>query len=346
MIRIHILPILIALMIAGCSGPPQEQPDRFDENLMEQLHIDISQEPSAEQVTRICERLQKIIDLLGADEESRNLLEMGFEPFPAKLQELQPDSAVYLPDFHGVYVPLPEADYRFSVDYSTHVGGFSLFYILPEQKGMLILTRLIDDKPMEDLFQIAGDTTPATEEAKAYTRRLFGKFPNLYDITLTAFTTPASSHQCDKEHLYPAIRDIISYILIKTGGPVSQDLHAYRSIGLRDSILLTGRGAADTQHLRYVYQHQGRYYEFVAVLKGSPAYFSQLIGLIPHISGQQPELPLVATMPKSAADLLDLVRDPSPAKAQALLEAGADASAPRPWVGALERYLKAQEDNP
>jgi hypothetical protein len=244
-----------------------------------------------------------------------------------------------------VYVPIPKADYHFSVDYSVPSGGFGLFNLIPG-KSMLILSSMTGEEPIEDLFQLAGDTAPATEEAKAYTQRLFGKSPNLYDITLTAFSTPVSKHLCNKEHLYPAIRDVISYILVKTGGPVNQDLHAYRSVGLRDSILRTGKGAAETQYLRYLYQYQGRYFEFVAVVENSPDYFNHLIGLMPHISGQQPELPLVEMMPKPAMDLLDLVRNPSPEKARAMLKPVIGSDEPPLWTGALERYLEAEGGNP
>jgi hypothetical protein len=283
----------------------------------------------------MCKSMDRFFVDLGKDKE--RLLQVTYSDFP-KVEA--PKEPVYVVPYHGVHLPIPARPYRFSLSYNSDKRQFGLIFRSRPEKGILVLDRMVGEEPMGDVFQKVGESV--TEDRREYTRRLFGKLPNLFEIQDLGFQITPQTYRCDQASFFRAVRDLV-VLTIKLLSP-HREYTAHQGVGLKDSILDMGRSANGSYQFNYSYRFGQRYYTLGCTTKERPL-FEEARGLLPLVSERVPPRVASRPLPPLAQELVKLANNPTPNLARSILAKDWGKETPARLVSEIKRYLH-QADTP
>jgi hypothetical protein len=290
-----------------------------------------------ENVRATCKSMDRFFVDLGKNKAKERLLQVTYSDFP-KVEA--PKEPVYILPYHGVHVPIPDRPYRFSLSYNSVKRQFGLIFVSRSENGILVLDRMVGEETMGDVFQKVGE--PVTDARQEYTRKLFGKLPNLFDIHDLGFQITPQTYRCDQANFLRAVRDLAVFT-IKILSPYLE-YTAHRGVGLKDSILDQGRSADDSYHFNYSYRSGQRFYSLGCTTQGS-SLFEAARGLLPFVSESVPPRLASKPLPLLGQELVKLANNPTPGLARSILARDWGKEAPARIASEIRRYLQ-QADAP
>jgi len=235
----------------------------------------------------------------------------------------------------GALLPLPPRAYDVSLTYRS--DGFfevSLFTGARAQPSLLLLG-VVDTSPMQDVFALVADRDPPSPERVAYTRRLFGKAPDLLDLLSLGLRVTPDTLRCDPKSVDPALRDLV-VLALKVASPGEQR-RAHLELGVPGSVLELGEDPGRTT-IRYLFRHAGRVFTYDCSLADRTLADELEEGFLQLASPTRPTAPL----PPELARVFSFVERPTRAVARTLLDEARRRSGSRgaaQTIASLERYL-------
>jgi len=213
-----------------------------------------------ESAERVCQQLHALMRRLRSDARTALVADTSFSEYP----DAPVPGPVHLVPYAGVEVPIPARPWICGGSYDRHPGRWTLSLHIRGTKDVVLLGPMIGGEPMRDVFAPAGVSVPAEPGREAYTRKLFGKAPSLFDLGLLAWGLRATDFRCDPADVYPAIRDALALTVIASASSYASDLVAYRGVGIADSWLVRGRRPSGRYALEHHWRREGAAYTLMA----------------------------------------------------------------------------------
>ncbi|MCA9522126.1 MAG: hypothetical protein KC609_14190 [Myxococcales bacterium] len=270
---------------------------------------------SDQRVDAFCRKARHALDNQPEATKRRLATRYSSYPYPSD-RRFVTKAPHYWVQYRRAWLPIPARPYRVGVLYRAPRREFSLVLRFVDGSGALIFDRMFGSKPLHNIFAMAP-TRPATSDEKAYTQRLFGRYPNLFDLRDLGFRVTPRSFRCDRTNLMRAIRDLVVLILKAVGGPPLDSLTVYQQVGFPRSILEVGRRKLGVAQVRYTFELAGNYYTLDALdRKQTLASLVRVLGL----AGTTKSAVLRAKkLPEAARRLIRFVNAPTKAEARRLL---------------------------
>lgn len=296
---------LFSASLPGCKGKRPGPRRLIPGNLPEVI--------TDQEARKVCQGMNRFFKKVEGDKPAQRRLAATYQPF---VRSPGPEGPVHLIPYHGVYLPIPVRPYRIGLSYNSRKREFGLVFLLKKSKELISLYPMIGAEPHYDIFHRRGE--PLTDRRKAYTRKLFGKYPNLFDIRDLGYRITPAGYSCTPKNLYTAIRNLFLFTMKSIGGPMVRELRAHRGVGLAHSILSTGLDRRGYYILQYSYRHRDRYHTLDALLKGKEN-FQALRRLLPRIAAAPGARGLaVQPLPGQLGRLVRFAGKPTPREARAL----------------------------
>ena len=324
----------LLLAAAGCQERGGAEPSAGARFASRGLPTSLPPALSADQAEQVCADVADAVARARADDPGT--ADLAFTPYSPPAAGAA--RAAHVARFGGASLPVPVRPWICGAPWDASREVFSLT-MLHRAKGELVLIGpMIGDAPMPDVFARVGAGAADSAAAEDFTRRLFGKAPNLFDLQEVGYSRSAADFTCDPGDLHVAIRDAVALVLKVSGKAFASGARAHRGVGLSRSHLVAGEEPSGRWSVEYSFEEGGRYGS-LGVSTPDRALAEAAIALLEHAATGPPAGFEIVPLPPQCAAVAELVAAPTPERARALRDAAGDDPAQAGLVSELDRYL-------
>lgn len=239
--------------------------------------------------------------------------------------------------FRGVRFLLPAREYRCIPGWDRGAKHFDLT-LFDAARRELVLLSAAEGAPLLDAFAITGDERSPDPERLAYTERVFGHAPTLFEIESIAYGLRARDFACDPARLVGAVRE--AYALVLKPGLLVSDVRAFRGVGVPESHGVVGQTRDGRHDLQYSFRH-GNSRGTLAVSAGDAVLVEETLALLPF-AGDAKDLTEMVIRPLDpvCAAVVELAAEPSIKRARDLRARVSVQPGNEALVAALDFYLE------